>query len=64
MEELTNRIQKETDELLNNPENNRIDLFEGFLKKYEKVMACSGSFTLVTFNALPSGKIGDDIFLP
>lgn len=31
------KIQKETDELLNDPKNNRIDLFEAFLKKYEKV---------------------------
>jgi hypothetical protein len=29
--------QKETDELLSNPANSRVDLFEGFLKKYEKV---------------------------
>jgi uncharacterized protein YaaR (DUF327 family) len=37
VESLLDKIHKETDLLLNDPKNNRVDLFEEFLKKYEKV---------------------------
>jgi hypothetical protein len=37
VETLLQQIHKETDVLLNDPKNNRVDLFEAFLKKYEKV---------------------------
>ncbi len=37
VETLLQQIHKETDVLLNDPKNNRVDLFEAFLKKHEKV---------------------------
>jgi hypothetical protein len=44
VERLLDGIHQETDELLNNPKNNTIDLFEAFLKKYEKVCSSTNFF--------------------